>query len=67
MMIDVHRLTMTYDVWCSVNGCGFEAEEVEKLDRVFDMQDTHTDHYGNHHMLEFEREEASLAEFLSSR
>lgn len=48
---------MPYSVWCSVEGCIFEVEEVESVDRIFDLQDSHADHIGDHHILEFERTE----------
>lgn len=52
---------MPYEVWCSVDGCPLEEDGVESVDRIFDLQDSHRDRLGDHHVLEFEREDSSLA------
>lgn len=48
---------MTFTVWCQIEECPFEKREFPDLDTIFDVQEDHQDEYGEHHMLEFERNE----------
>lgn len=46
---------MSYEVWCSVDGCPFERRTIDDINTVFDMHRDHQDQRGVHHVLNFER------------
>lgn len=50
---------MVYVVGCSIDGCPFSSTTLDSIDDVLDLQEAHTEEYGMHHNLEFERVEAA--------
>lgn len=45
---------MAYTVRCHIDECPFEERTVENVEKIFDLQDSHQEQLGDHHILEFE-------------